>query len=436
MHDRLRPAREMAREMQGGHSLRASLLLLTILLLIVVAAIWAAHTELDSVTRGDGRVVPSAEVQLVQPAEPGVVAEIHVVDGQIVDAGAPLVTLDDTQIEGELAQARRRVQSLRIRIARLQAEVAGKAFDAPADLRAAAPELLAAETALFEARQAAMQDELSVLERQAAQRSFEILEAETRVRTSDRTLGLIREEIEVIRPLVEENVEPRTSLIALLGREAEAAGRLAEANSALARTRGAKQEVEDRMVSVRSAVRAEALEGLAQAQAELSEVLVIIPALEMRLSRSVLTSPVRGVVNRVLVTTVGSLARAGEAIVEVVPLEDELVIEAYLDPADVAFVRPGQDVRVTITAYDPTRYGTIAARIVRIGADAVTRPDRDQMVFVVEIRTLDVLTDADGEPVEILPGMLAQVDILSGRRTVLAYLTEPIVRVKDRALRE
>ena len=436
MDDRLRPAREMAREMRGGHPLRASLLLLTILALIAVATLWAARTELDSVTRGDGRVVPSADIQQVQPTEPGIVAEIHVAEGQLVEAGAPLVTLDDTQIEGELGQAQRRVQALGLRIARLQAEIAGTSFDPDTHLSAGAPDLVAAEQALFEARQTAVRDELAVLDRQAAQKEQEILEAETRAQTALRTLDLVREEIDVIRPLVDENVEPRTSLIVLLGREAEAAGRLAEAQAALARARGAKLEVEDRMISLRSSVRADALEDLAGTQAELAEIRALIPALEMRLSRAILVAPVRGVVNRVLVATVGSLARAGEPVVEVVPIDEELLIEAYLDPADVAFVRPRQDVRVTITAYDPSRYGTIPARILRIGADAVTRPDRDQAAFVVEVQTLGTLTDADGAPVEILPGMVAQVDILSGRRSVLGYLTEPIVRVKDRALRE
>jgi adhesin transport system membrane fusion protein len=436
MDDRLRTARELAREIRGGHPLRSSLLLLTIILLIVTAAVWAANTELESVTRGDGRVVPSAETQLIQPSEPGVVSKIDVTEGQVVEPGAPLVTLDDTQIEGELGQAQRRVQALSIRIARLKAEIADTEFVPDPVLAAAAPDLAAAEQDLFKARLASTADELTVLKRQATQRSQEISEAQTRVETAGRTLGLVREEIALIRPLVEENVEPRTSLISLLGREAEAVGRKAEAAATLARARSAKLEVEDKITALRSKVRTRALEDFAKAQGDLAEVQSLLPGLKMRLSRSTLTAPVRGIVNRVLVSTVGSLARAGETIVEIVPVEDELRIEAYLDPADVAFVHPGQDVRVSITAYDPSRYGTIPARILRIGADAVTRPDRDQKAFVVEVKTLGVLTDADGAPVEILPGMLARVDILSGRKTVLDYVTAPIVRVKERALRD
>jgi adhesin transport system membrane fusion protein len=436
VEDQLRHAKDFAREIKGGSPLRSSLLLLLIILFLFIAALWAANTELDAVTRGDGRVVPSGEVQVVQSSEPGVISEIHVVEGALVNAGDPLLTLDDTQIEGELAQTLRRVQSLRLRISRLQAEIDGTEFQDIPDLDEVSPVQLASEKALFAARRIALTDEVAVLERQAVQRAQEVKEAAIRVETARTTLALVAEELAVIRPLVAENVEPRTSLITLLGRQAEATGRMSEAEAALVRAQSAQDEIADRVVSTRSGMRASALGELVQAEAELGEVLSVLPALETRLTRSVLIAPTHGIVNRVLMTTVGGLARAGEPLVEIVPIEDELLVEAYLDPADVAFVRPGQDVRVTITAYDPSRYGTMDARIVRIGADAITRPDRDTQAFVVEIQTLDTLTDADGRNVEILPGMIAQVDILSGKRSVLDYLTAPIVRVKDTAFRD
>ncbi len=436
MAPHVRAARDMARQMRGGNPLRASLLLVLILAFMGTAAVWAAMTELDAVTRADGRIVPSAEVQIVQPAEPGVIADIHVNEGDIVDAGAPLVTLDGRQMEGELSQAERRVLSLELRISRLEAEISGEPFNPDPALAVESPGVVASELALFEARQAALRDEIAVLERQAGQREQEVLQAETRVRTSEEILSLLREDITVIRPLVEDNIEPRTTLIGLLGREAEAVGRLAEARAALTGARASVAEIEDRIVSALSASRAEALDELARAEAELDEVRVMLPALEARFNRSVLRSPTRGIVNQIILTTVGSLARAGEPLVEIVPLGDELLVEAYLAPEDVAFVRPGQDVRVSLTAYDPSRYGSIDGNILRVGADAVTRPDRDERAFVVEIRTSGTLTDADDASVDILPGMVATVDILSGRRTVLEYLTEPLVRVKDTALRE
>jgi adhesin transport system membrane fusion protein len=146
---------------------------------------------------------------------------------------------------------------------------------------------------------------------------------------------------------------------------------------------------------------------------------------------------VRGIVNRIHSPTVGALARPGEELIEIVPLDDTLLVEAYVRPDDIAFLYPGQPVKVTITAYDASRYGSLSGEIVRIGADTITRSERsEEEVFVVEIRTTDTILDADGVEVEIMPGMVAQADILAGRKTVLDYILRPVVRVKERALRD
>ena len=431
MDSHIKDAKEFARAMKGGNPVRSSLLLLLIIAFLAIAVIWAAKTELDTVTRGDGRIVPAGEVQVVQPSEPGVIADIHVSDGDVVAAGDPLVTLDGTQIAGELAQLETRIRAFGLRIARLRAEIDGTAYDPGTDTPQAA-----SERALFQARKAALDDEIRVLEVQAGQRQQEVTEAQGRVGTAETALALIDEEIALIAPLVEAGVEPRTSLIGLEVRRTEAFGRLSEARSQVTRAQSAADEITDRMTSVRSAYRATAIDNLVTTEAELAELRAILPTVETRLTRAVLVAPARGVVNRVLATTRGALARAGEPLVEIVPLDDTLLVEAYLTPADVAFVRAGQDVRVNITAYDPSRYGAIDGRILRIGADAVTRPDRDEQAFMVEIETLSTLEDAAGVAVDILPGMVAQVDILSGKRSVLDYLISPVIRVRETAFRE
>ena len=432
----IRAARDMARDIRGGNPLRSSILLFAILGFMASAVAWAAIAELDAVTRAEGRIVPSGEVQVVQPFEPGVVTEIHVAEGDLVATGDALVSLDTQQIDSELTQLRRRVQSLELRIARLKAETADEDFVPGAAIRDASPSLVASEMALFAARATALDDERRVLSQQLRQREEDVREARVRVATSRETMTLIDEEIDVIRPLVESEIEPRTTLISLLGRRAEAAGRLSSAEASLAAGKAAIDEVTGRISSLASRRNAETLDELARAEAELSETRVALPAMEARRARSVLVAPTTGVVNRVLVATLGGVARAGEDIVEIVPVEDELLVEAYLPPADVAFVRPDQPVRVSITAYDASRYGAIDGSIIRVGADAVVRPGRDDEVFVVEIRTSGGLTDGAGEPLEITPGMVASVDILSGSRSVLEYLMAPVVRVKESAFRE
>ena len=196
-------------------------------------------------------------------------------------------------------------------------------------------------------------------------------------------------------------------------------------------------EIEDQIAAERTSYRAEALADLALATRELAALKPALPALQSRTERALLRAPVRGIVNRIHRSTVGGTAQRGEELIEIVPLDDTLMVEAYVRPVDIAFLRPGQPVKVKITAYDFSRYGGLDGEITRIGADAVTRSAQDaEPVFVVGVRTTGAMLDADGVQVEIIPGMVAEVDILSGRKTVMEYLTGPIVRIKDRAFRE
>ncbi len=427
---------ELAREMRGRQPLRGSLLLLLILAFLVIAVIWAARTEIDDVTRADGRIVPSRQVQVIQAAESGVLQALHVVEGDMVDEAALLMELDRTLLASQLDQEMQRAHGLMARIARLQAEIDGTDLAFAPDLIRATPTVIRTETSLYAARRDELADQIEVLERQRMQRGQEYEEGLVDLTTARTTLALIAEEIAIMAPLVERRVEPETTMLALRRSEAEWQGREVRAAAALHRLQSALDEIDDRIRALRSGARAAALSELAIATAELAELEPRLPALMQRVTRSEVRAPVRGVVNRILKTTLGSLVQAGETLVEIVPLDDSLLVEAYVRPADIAFLYPGQPVKVKITAYDFSRYGGIDGEITRIGADATTRPDRDEQAFVVQVRTETNILDADGEALEILPGMVAEVDILSGRKTVLEYLTRPVIRVRDRALRE
>jgi len=427
---------ELAREMRGRQPLRGSLLLLLILAFLVIAVIWAARTELDDVTRADGRIVPSRQVQVIQAAESGVLQALHVVEGDMVDEAALLMELDRTLLASQLDQEMQRAHGLMARIARLQAEIDGADLRFPPELIQATPTVIRTETALYAARRDELADQIEVLERQRMQRRQEYEEGLVDQTTARTTLALIAEEIAIMAPLVERRVEPETTMLALRRSEAEWQGREVRASAALQRLQSALDEIDDRIRALRSGARAAALSELAIATAELAELEPRLPALLQRVTRSEVRAPVRGVVNRILKTTLGSLVQAGETLVEIVPLDDSLLVEAFVRPSDIAFLYPGQPVKVKITAYDFSRYGGLDGEITRIGADAVRRPDRDEQAFVVQVRTATNILDADGEALEILPGMVAEVDILSGRKTVLEYLTRPVIRVKERALRE
>ena len=436
MANTARDLEALAQEMRGRETLRGSLLLLLILAFLIVAVTWAALTELDDVTRADGRIVPTQQVQVIQAAEQGVLQALHVAEGDLVQAGDSLMELDRTLLTSQLDQEQQRAFGLMARIARLQAEIDGLDLEFQPELVQRTPSVVRSEAALFAARREELSDRIEVLERQRMQRRQEYEEGLVDQETARTTLSLIDEEIAIIAPLVERRVEPETTILGLRRNEAEWRGREIRAQATLVRLRSSLDEIDDRIRSVRSEVRAAALSELSIATAELAELEPRLPALIQRVTRSELRAPVRGIVNRILLTTQGGVAQAGETLLEIVPLDDTLLVEAYVRPSDIAFLYPGQPVKVKITAYDFSRYGGIDGEITRIGADAVTRPDRDEQVFIVHVRTQTNILDADGAALEIIPGMVAEVDILAGQKTVLEYLTQPVIRVKDRALRE
>lgn len=427
----------LARDMKGRNPLRGSLLLLVILGFIGAAGIWAYVTEIDDVTRADGRIVPSGDVQVIQASEAGVLQALHVREGQVVDAGALLMEFDPTQLDSQLSQEQQRAFGLMARIDRLRAEIGGAPLAFDDGLMRDAPDVVASETALFQGRQAELQAEIEILERQRQQRQREFEEGQVDLVTAVATLRVLAEERAIMAPLVERRMEPATTLLALRRSEAEWQGREVRAKAVTSRLQSGLAEIDDQIRAQRSRFRSAALTDLALATAELAALKPALPALQTRAARAQLRAPMRGIVNRIHRSTLGGVAHGGEELIEIVPLDDTLLVEAYVRPADIAFLHAGQPVKVKITAYDFSRYGSLNGEIIRIGADTITRSERnDEEVFVIEIRTENTMLDGDGIAVEIIPGMITEVDILTGRKTVMDYLMQPVVRVKDRALRE
>ena len=428
---------KLAREMQGRSPLRGSALLLLILSFFVAAGFWAHMTELDDVTRVDGRIVPSGDLQVIEATEPGVLRSLNVQEGQLVDEGTLLMEFDTTQIASQLGQEQQRAFGLMARTQRLQAEIDGTELEFKPVLLKDAPAVIQSETALFQGRQSELQAEIAILERQRQQRRREYEEGLVDQFTAEETLKVLAEERLIMEPLVEQQMEPATTLLSLRRSEAEWNGRKVRAEAVTNRLKSGLDEIDDRIRATHSRFRSSALTDLALATAELAALQAALPALRDRAARAQIRAPVRGIVNRIHRSTVGGLARSGEELIEIVPLDDSLLVEAYVRPEDIAFLHAGQKVKVKITAYDFARYGGLDGEIFRIGADTINRSDRnDEEVFVVEIRTGGTMLDGNGAEIEIIPGMVAEVDILAGRKSVLDYLVQPVVKIKDRALRE
>lgn len=429
--------KRLAQEMQGQAPLRGSLLLLLIFGCLTSAVIWAYFTELDDVVRADGRIVPSGDIQIIEASEPGVLQSVHVREGLVVEAGTLLMELDTNQIERELSQEQQRAYGLMARAQRLQAEIDGTDLEFDDILLNGAPSVVRSETALYHGRQAELTAEIAILTRQREQRQREYEEGLVEQVTTAETLNVLAEERAMMVPLVEQRMEPATTLLTLRRSEAEWKGRKIRAEAVVNRLKAGLDEVDDKVRATRSRFRSAALTDLALVSAELATLHSALPSLRDRASRAQIRAPVRGIVNRLHQTTIGGMARSGEELAEIVPLDDRLLVEAYVRPKDIAFLHAGQKVKIKITAYDFSRYGSLDGDIVRIGADTITRSEQsEEEVFVVEIQTSDTMLDTGGVAVEIIPGMIAEVDILSGRKSVLDYLIQPVLKVKEQALRD
>ena len=415
---------------------RACLLLYVIIALIVLLIAWAAFAELATVTRGQGKVIPSQQLQVIESYEGGIVRLIAVQEGDGVEPGQLLMELDPTIVLSEFDRSSQQYYALRAKVVRLSAEVRGEAPFFGDELSAQAPDVTAVEAALFEGRTASRQAELRVLDKKLFQRQQELREARSRAATLESSLTLLGRELAITEPLVAQQLEPMKSLLELQRRQNELSGQLDTVTLAIARLEAAIAEVEEQRIAFLSTLRRETLSELSQVTASLSELQPALPAMRTRVERTEIRSPVRGVVNRVLLTTVGGVAKPGEPLLEIVPMDDTLLVEAMVSTKDIAFLRPGDPARVRLTAYDFARYGSLDAHLVNIGADAIEDRQSGQLHYVLRVRTQGTFQDVEGKPLPVIPGMMAEVDVLTGQRTVLDYFIKPIVKVQEKAFRE
>lgn len=398
--------------------------------------LWASQATLEEVTRGDGRVIPSQRVQVIQNLEGGIVSEILVRDGQIVERDAVLVRIANTAAEADLQGSRAQSATLRAAIARLEAETNGQATpNFPTDLLTQAPGLAESERHLMRTRAQQVDAQLAVIRDQIDQRRNEIGELDGRIASLVRARDLAESELAIIAPLVRSGSGARIELLRIQQRINEIQGQLTASELALPRARSALAEAQKRLEERGATFRSEANGELNLKRGQLSALNEKIQADQDRVTRTEVRSPVRGTLKELKVTTVGGVIRPGQDILEIVPLEDSLLVEAQIRPADIAFIRPGQPAIVKVSAYDFAIYGGLKAELEQISADTI-QDERGERWFRVRLRTEKAYLGTDAKPLPIIPGMTAGVEILTGRKTVLDYLLKPILKARDRALRE
>lgn len=362
--------------------------------MLAVFVVWAWFAPLDEVANGSGKVIPSSREQLIQSLEGGILAELSVLEGDIVEAGQVLARLDPTRSESNVGESAAKYRAALASTARLQAEVNMATLGFPDELREH-PELIAAETRLYQTRKRRLDESLAGI---------------------DASLALVSRELEITRSLLDSGAASQVEVL---------------------RLQRQKSELELKRVEVRSEYMVQAREELAKASAEVEMLASVIKGRTDSLVRLVHKAPMRGVVKDIAVTTIGGVIPPNGQLMQIVPLDDRLLIEARISPRDIAFIHPGQQALVKITAYDYAIYGGLEGQVVTISPDTLQDEIKPENVYYrVYIRTeSDALENKQGKRFSIVPGMIASVDIKSGRKTVMDYLIKPFNRARE-ALRE
>jgi adhesin transport system membrane fusion protein len=424
--------------MEGPHRLSHYILWATVAFL-VIGVIWASLAIVDEVTVAEGKVIPSSQVQIVQNLEGGIVSEILVKVGQIVQKDQAIMRIDDTRFTASSHEGRAKDQALIARICRLLAEANNTSFVAPAQLQKDNPQLLAEEKSLFESRQRELQANIAVLNRQAEQRRQEFTEKQSRETQVQQSYNLVAQELAMTRPLVPQGAASEVDVLRLERQANDLKGELTAARLAQPRLEAAYREVRQKIEEATAHFRADAMKDLNLARAEQTALSAANTALEDRVSRTLVRAPLDGIVKRIKVNTVGGVVQPGSDLLEIVPLDDTLLIEARVRPSDIAFLHPGQEAMVKLSAYDFSIYGGFPATLEHISADTIMpeRPgEKQESYYQIRVRTRQNHPSGKAEAVTILPGMVATVDIKTGQKTILHYLMKPIIKTKETAFRE
>jgi adhesin transport system membrane fusion protein len=410
-------------------------LLAVIAVFFAVALAWAAFFEIEEVARGEGRVITQSQVQVITNLEGGIIAEILVREGDTVTKGDALIRIDPTRFEAAYREGAQTALGLKARIARLNAEANRAGFRMPAEVVKGSPTIAERETALYRARQSELTNKVVVLRQQLAQRESELKELQSRAERLAEQLVLVEREVTITAPLVKRGVVSEVELLRLERDRSRTRTDLEQARLAMPRVSASIDEARAKLVDAEVAFRAQAASELAQAQAELAKVAEQIPALEDRAARTIVRAPMDGVVKTIPNRTIGGVVQPGSPMLEMVPKEDTLLIETRLKPADIAFVQVGQRAVVKITAYDYSIFGGLDGKIEHLSADSIV-PQQGEPYYLAHVRTAANAIAFQGKKLSISPGMLASVDVITGKRSVLHYLTKPINKARQQALTE
>jgi adhesin transport system membrane fusion protein len=422
--------------------------------MILCFLIWAYFSDLDQVTTGMGKVIPSSQVQLIQSLDGGILQEVFVQEGMLVEKGQPLARIDDTRFRSEFDQQEQEVYGLQTNVIRMRAEldsivisdissdwreqvkITKQSLVFPAELIEQEPALVRRQQEEYSGRLDNLSNQLEILVRQIQQRQQETEELASKVSTLTTSYQLITRELELTKPLALKGIVPEVELLKLERVVNDIKGELQSVR--LLRPK-VKSSMDEAILKRREAVFIYA----ADLRAQLNEMQTRLSRMNQaqigafdKVSKAVITSPVAGTIKSVHINTLGGVVQPGQEIIEIVPSEDRLLIETKITPKDIAFLHPGLHAIVKVTAYDFTRYGGLKGTVEHISADT-SQDEEGNSFYTIKVRTEESnLVKDDGTQMPIIPGMLTSVDVITGKRSILEYILNPILRAKDTALRE
>jgi len=413
----------------------ARLFLWTVTALFFWLFLWAAFSQVDERVRGGGQVMPSSDVQVVQSLEGGILSDLLTTEGDEVRKGQVLMRIADVQVASEGRGIAAQKAALEAQRARLKAESSGQVFSMPDEIVKDFPDIAANEERLYKSRQSEMETALNIIEDEVREAKANLSEVKASIAKLARGKQLAQNQVEINRRLAKAKAIPEIDLIKSERDLNETSGNLATAYESQQSLQAKLSAAEKKEAEKRGAFRSQALADLNETEAKISSIKASLTTVNDKEKRAELRAPVDGVVQKVYIKTVGGVIQPAQKLVEIVPASDNLVIRARIAPADVAFLRPGQDVKIRITAYDSQIYGSLDGKLERIGASTV-QDQEGHAFFEIDVRAARNYLGTQDKPLRIFSGMVAETDVIVGKRTILTYLMKPVLRTKDRAFTE
>ena len=412
-------------------------MIFTVTLIFGIFTVWANYTHLDLVTRGGGRVIAAGQNKNVQSPERGTIATYMVEEGTVVSSGQIIATINPIEAAGVLEELEARLANLNIRLVRLDAELENKPVSVVTRLSSSySKALVDAEVELMISRKASLDAELATLNQDRQKTIMAMMSLDAQISGRQVMQGLLVEEMKEVLPLVEAGALGSSEKFRLERQDASISTELEVLTEEKAQTKVAIEQIASKTDTVQQDYKTNIYQERSEVIGEISELEARLPAIRQRLKETEIRSPIDGIVNRVFYNNVGAVVGGGEIVAEIVPTGGDVLVEAFIDLKDIATVEPGQKVKISLTAYDPSKYGYLLGTLTKVAADTVFREETRTSDYAVNASIDSVIYEDDETPVTIFPGMVASVDIIRGNRSILEYFWQPVAKMKDTAFRE